>query len=84
MSANGIKKPMMDVAVGDARKERSKVGDRMRFRAEEGGWPSIRKSGSAYRAGWRHRRRQAVTTKLGPPHLLLAQSAPPVCPAMRV
>lgn len=64
------------------RKGRSEFCDRMRFRVEEGSWPSIRKSSSAYRAGWRHRHRQAVTTKLGDPHFLLAHQLPcPFCNA---
>lgn len=48
----------------------------MRFRVGKGSWPSIRKSGSAYMAVWRHKRRQAVTTKLGAPHFLLAHQLP--------
>jgi hypothetical protein len=71
---------MMDVEVGDVRKERPNVCDRMGFRVEEGSWPSIRKSGSAYRAGWRHRRRQAVTAL--DPHPLAHQL--PCLSAMRV
>lgn len=72
---------MMDVGVGDARKKRSIVCDRIGFKVEEGSWPSIRKSGSAYSAVWRHKRRQAVTTKLGPTFLLSASAPLSLCNA---